>query len=129
MDQHLLALLEDAHRDTWFGITGCERVGRTLRGSRQGDPLGDALYNLVAARLSALVRQRLGQQGHEVKVPWDSQASVLAPVLCPTEVQTSTDVSYIDDTAITFEASSCARLIETAQEVAGTVLDIFSEYG
>eukprot|EP00969_Alexandrium_andersonii_P018446 806070-Alexandrium_andersonii.AAC.1 len=63
MDSHLLSLHRDAHRDTWFSISGRERVGRTLRGSRQGDPLGDALCNVVAARLSSLVRERLVERG------------------------------------------------------------------
>eukprot|EP00969_Alexandrium_andersonii_P187005 8263434-Alexandrium_andersonii.AAC.1 len=54
----LLSLLADAHDNCWFFVDGASSVSRTCKGSKQGDPLGDAIYNLTAIRISPQVRER-----------------------------------------------------------------------
>ena len=46
---HLLAMLVGGHRDTHFGVAvpASKEVGRSRRGSRPGNSLADAIFNIL----------------------------------------------------------------------------------
>ena len=69
--KHLLALLTDIHLDTHFVTEGLETVAATSKGTRPGDPLADAAFNILLAPLLLEVRQAFVQLG--VYVTIDSQ--------------------------------------------------------
>jgi len=48
LEEHLQAMISEAHRGVWFRYRGTGRSATlTGRGSRPGDPWGDYLYNLL----------------------------------------------------------------------------------
>ena len=50
----------------------------TMRGTKAGDPLGDLLYNFLAARLFSNVRQRLQEENLCFRLQYDGRRSLTA---------------------------------------------------
>ena len=112
---HMLRVLRDMHKDTWFGIVGCESAVGTRLGTRPGDPFGDMLFlYLVASRLGEL-ESRLVAGGIEVALQWSGDRTLAQRPPQPEHTVRLCDISFADDFAIlllgpspTSASSSCA---------------------
>ena len=62
-DEHLAALLTEAHVDTWFVVEGRSDVARAVKGSRPGCCLADFVFNVAFAPALRDVRAALDAAG------------------------------------------------------------------
>ena len=119
---HLLGLLQEAHRGTWFSTEGLDDVVMTSAGTRAGDPLADVVFNLLMTAVLQSLRSRLRNDG------------LISQVQCHTSVATSgfveaIDVSYVDDAALFVESPRAATLADRVSRTAAAVIDVFEGHG
>ena len=126
---HMLRVLRDMHRDTWFGIVGCDSAVGTRLGTRPGDPFGDMLFlYLVAARLSEL-EKRLSDAGVAVTVSWSGARTLARRPPSPEHAVGLCDVSFADDFAILLLGRSPRECVEHLRQAAASTADVFEEWG
>eukprot|EP00969_Alexandrium_andersonii_P006367 276104-Alexandrium_andersonii.AAC.1 len=60
--RHLVAILRNILATTWYMIDGATQPTAYHMGTRQGDPLGDLLYGLVANVALRRIKASLAEQ-------------------------------------------------------------------
>ena len=66
---HACQLLREAHADTWFTTQGLAQPSSCAIGSRTGDPLGDLIYNSLAAQVNGEIAKEMEQRGLAPMLP------------------------------------------------------------
>ena len=61
LDPLLLRLLRDVHSSTWYSLAGAD-VTQTLRGTRPGSPLADAIFHILMGEIAGDLRAWISQQ-------------------------------------------------------------------
>ena len=61
LDPLLLRLLRDVHNSTWYSLAGAD-VTQTLRGTRPGSPLADAIFHILMGEIAGDLRAWISQQ-------------------------------------------------------------------
>ena len=114
-DDRLLRLLRDVHTDTWFTVTQQEVI-RTMRGTRPGSPLADAVFHVIVTHIIGIVRNWLFQQ--------DELQVVLKQWNLPTLT-----VVWADDVAIPLASASANSLWPLVSLLVRFVDDLFAKHG
>ena len=130
--QHLLELIREAHRCTWFATEGVTDVVQTAAGTRAGDPLADAIFNLLMSSVLSTIRMRLRSAGLMFEVPWPTCMPATSATICRedgTYFMEGLDVSYVDDVALMIQAAQAADLAAKVSRATAVVIDAFAEHG
>ena len=115
IDPVLIRLLKDIHASTWYTLAGNDLV-RTLRGTRPGSPLADAIFHLLMTEIATDLREWLRQQ----------------PYLCEVLQQMGLDPVFIiwsDDFAIPIVSSTAENLVEEVIKLTQKVFALFTAKG
>ena len=100
---------------TWFMVPEGNSIQAPKSGSRPGDPLADALFSLVMARILHLIASRFDDAG--LTAEWPHCAHV------PTQM-----VTWVDDVAIAIHASA-DTLSDRTIHALSIVIDCMQEFG
>ena len=126
MSRHAVALLQQAHETTWVTTQGLQIPTVTLTGSRAGDPLGDLIYNFLAAKVSCEVDAELEQRGLRSVLP---PAPVPLQRMSGDEPMVMPEASFVDDVMIFVVACDAINLLAKLAAVASVVVDVYSRRG
>jgi hypothetical protein len=127
--EELADLVRAVHASTWFASRGCTSLALTLGGSRAGNPLGDLLFNLVAAGLFRTIRGRLAAAGLTVPVPMVAAVSMLEPPPPEAVKAVFSEVSYLDDAAFAVQCPKAADVIAAVPQLVSCVVGTCREFG
>ena len=61
--QHLHLYVSQSHASSWFSTQGLDTVARTLKGTKQGDPLGDIIFNMIMSKVLRAIERRAKDAG------------------------------------------------------------------
>ena len=106
---HALALLQDLMERTFFQVDGVEPIALTTQGTRPGDPVGDAFFNLAMAVILDKVTTKIAGdttacwEGHAARVSSFDSFDAPAPFAW-------FEVAFVDDCAIAMRATSNPQL-------------------
>ena len=121
------ATISEAHEDTWFSTQLLPTVAHTYKGTKPGDPLGDIVFNFLAARVLKQLEERLARLGIGLKLQLPEDA-FLQPVAGGNPT-CALEVSFVDDVAILIEHESPLGLIGKLEATAAIVIDTFAAFG
>ena len=65
--QHIVDMVKSAHNGAWFELRGCVDKLVTVKGGRQGCPLGALFFKPVQLTFPVLSERRLGQSKNHVE--------------------------------------------------------------
>ena len=66
---HMRQVLRQTCQATWMTVQGVEDVRATTKGTEPGDPLGDLLFTLVAARFLNMASEMIENDGLAALIP------------------------------------------------------------
>ena len=115
IDPVLGRLLKDIHASTWYTLTGGDLV-KTMRGTRPGSPLADAIFHLLMTEIANELRQWISQQ------PYLYEAFTrmgLDPVF----------VIWSDDFAIPVATPTADALVDSVVELTKHIHGLFAARG
>eukprot|EP00435_Cladocopium_sp_Y103_P056901 s1056_g19.t1 len=113
ISSHALCLLKDLMERTYFTVEGLDMVALTTRGTRPGDPVGDAFFNVAMAVVLKRVTHSIQQQTTAV---WEGAAGAVGQFdmgVAPA-VFGWFEVAFVDDCAIAMRAPSNDALLSLA---------------
>ena len=125
ISEHAVALLRDLMERTFFQVDGVDPVVLTTQGTRPGDPVGDAFFNLAMAVILRKVTNRIQAN---TSAEWQGQAATVASFdqICTPAHFAWFEVAFVDDCALALRAPCNDQL----RGLAGLALDaILGEAG
>ena len=110
---HAVALLKDLLERTFFQVDGVEPVVLTTQGTRPGDPVGDAFFNLAMAVILRKVTDRISVG---TSAEWQGQAATVATFdqCSPPPSFAWFEVAFVDDCAVALRAPCNDQLKDLA---------------
>ena len=114
---HAIALLKDLLERTYFQMDGIAPVVLTTQGTRPGDPVGDAFFNLAMAVILKGVTEKIQSRTEAV---WQGQAATVSTFddVCPPALFSWFEIAFVDDCAVALRAPTNDQLLT----LAGTAL-------
>ena len=128
MPKHISAFIADAHTATWCVTKGCGSICATSRCTKPGDPLGDALFNLLMASLLRQLHAKLLSENLIAAFPIDNEAVFTQdPVRRPQHEDINIiGVSHVDDEATFSAGADPLILVRKVRRAAQIVRDTFA---
>ena len=100
-DEHLCALLRDAHTDMWATTKGSQRFAKPRTGTRPGVPASDLTFNYVFARVTGHIAEDIIKADIHIDIPIDESHMHLSKGRTTTPGEDGgralTDTSFVDD--------------------------------
>lgn len=128
-DEHLLNLVTEFHRATWFHL-GSDIHGpmvRTEKGTRPGDGFADVLWALTFAKWLVRLENKLSDEGVLTHLPWDEEPSLLA---MPGAKQVRKGiVAWADDVAVMADSPAPLQAIEKLTYITESLVRDLLEFG
>ena len=115
IDPLLTRLLRDVHENTWYSLSGTDLV-QTLRGTRPGSPLADAIFHLLMTEVASDLREWLGQQPEVMR---SYQQIGIDPVF----------IIWSDDFAIPIATKEAVNLVEEVVKLTQHIQKLFTARG
>ena len=115
IDPILGRLLKDIHASTWYTLTGGDLV-KTMRGTRPGSPLADAVFHLLMTEIASELRQWLTRNPYLQEA---FQSMGLDPVF----------IIWSDDFAIPIATPTADALVEGVIELTKHIHGLFAARG
>ena len=113
---HATSLLKDLLQFTCFEISGLSEVAVTTRGTRPGDPIGDAAFNLTMA----LILKDVTTAMRSTEAIWMGTSPVTDFTISDDlPVSSWAEVAYVDDLALLLTAPDNERLVLLAEKIVG----------
>ena len=102
LPSHLIELLRDLHSNTWFTLQGHDKVVRFQNGTKQGDPLGDLMFNFAMAALVRELQEALSEAGLQFSLDMNSEGCMFREFdpQCSSQSVPLQDVSHMDGECI-----------------------------
>eukprot|EP00929_Paragymnodinium_shiwhaense_P059179 TRINITY_DN2962_c0_g1_i2.p1 TRINITY_DN2962_c0_g1~~TRINITY_DN2962_c0_g1_i2.p1 ORF type:complete len:1990 (-),score=421.20 TRINITY_DN2962_c0_g1_i2:153-6122(-) len=130
-ENHLKALAS-AHSLTWTSVQGMEELITTTRGSRAGDPLADAVFLLLIARVLERITVALDMAQLAYKIKWQPQQPIFAKKAGSRsdeeEEEDCSTTGYIDDIAFVGAARTVDRAMQDLKATASIVAHVFDDH-
>ena len=130
-DEHLAALLSEAHTNTWFVVDGRRDVARAIKGSRPGRCLADFVFNVSFAPALREVRAALDAGGFLWPPPCAPPVFSLGEVgsqggegLACQPADVTSDYTYADDSCFCSVVRRNIHVAATVLRVCVTVSDV-----
>ena len=124
LSHHHEALLEEAHAGAWASIEFCDQILRTSRGTKPGDPLGDVLFNFVAAAVMKYASAELADRGLSILLPETAIAA-----FGPSGPCVMADATYADDTVFFATDKAAGKCAQKLSAVAEVIYSAFRRFG
>ena len=103
-DEHLCALVKDAHTDLWATPRHASRLAQTRTGTRPGVPMSDLTFNCLFAALTNHIANDMIDAKIDMAIQPDTEAPRLAHGRSITDQQNGgkrqTDASFMDDLTV-----------------------------
>eukprot|EP00435_Cladocopium_sp_Y103_P038035 s1838_g10.t1 len=128
ISDHVLHLLRDMMQQTYFQVDGLSEVALTTKGTRPGDSVGDAFFNLAMAVILKKVTARIQSS---TTATWEGQAALVSDFAMTSEVASFGwfEIAFVDDCAIAMRASSNDQLIALLGTALAAVMRESSQRG
>ena len=114
----------DAFRQAHFTVRGLSYAGRTSRGTRPGDPIGDITFNILMQLLLKEVRAQFIQLGVCDWLACPQQAGQLGQ-----SQPAFVDVAFFDDAAFCIVARDCHQVLTLAAQALAILSDAARKRG
>ena len=123
---HLVRMVCEVHDGSWFSVQGTRSVTATCLGSKPGDPLGDIIFNFLAAKCLKCVYCEASDAGLMHSLP-----------AAPVEVQGHPandsvylfDSNHMDD-SVFFLFDACAKnLVQKCMRLVSICVTVFTRHG
>eukprot|EP00969_Alexandrium_andersonii_P025516 1114532-Alexandrium_andersonii.AAC.1 len=114
-------LLTSILAHTWYLIDGCSEPTLFTRGTKQGDPLGDILFGIVAARIAHTIQQRLQGEGLIPYVSFEGSCSHLFSATPRVPAECANNTQYADDYTYFVLAQSPSELVDKTSDVMSVI--------
>ena len=128
-DEHLLNLVTEFHRSTWFHL-GSDIHGpmvRTEKGTRPGDGFADVLWALTFAKWLVRLENKLSDEGVLSHLSWDEEPSLMT---MPGARQVRKGiVAWADDVAVMADSPAPLQAIEKLTYITETLVRDLLEFG
>lgn len=119
---HALAPLRDIMERTFFQVDGVDPIALTTQGTRPGDSVGDAFFNVAMAVIMDKVTDKIGQSS---AAKWEGQAATVASFDTFEEPASFAwfEVAFVDDCAIAMRAPTNEQLHDLSVVALQAVVD------
>ena len=114
-NESLIQTLQELSNSTWYEVEG--RAVVTMKGSRPGSPLADALFHSQMQRISHRLKEMLKDLTELQEEDGNQKVGAGEPIY------------WADDLAIPLHATTCSHIDQLVEEVTERVNDIFLKYG
>ena len=129
---HLNQLVANAHYGSWFATDGLAGIIATLIGAKQGDPLGDIIFNMCVSAIIREIEQAAADAGLLFALPPVSNTNTVPCAFGAFEAEAIEKVvatTYYDDGAFMLASPSQARIIPNLIKLACIIRSIFLSHG
>ena len=124
-DEHLAALLSEAHTDTWFVVDGRREVARAVKGSRPGCCFADFVFNVAFAPALREARAALTGRG----LLWTPPGAAAVFSAADADAGPASDYTYADDSCLCCVLRSNVGVAEEVAATCALVADTFMRRG
>ena len=125
-DEHLCALVKDAHTDLWATTRGATCIAQPRTSTRPGVPMSDLTFNYLFVELTKHITEDMISAKIDLTIQTDDEQPCLAQARTFTDLQDGgkrlTDTSFVDD--LTVYAVPRARAPAAVKGTAKRTLEI-----
>ena len=123
---HLQKLLQEAHRYTWHSVQGSMCINQSALGSLPGDPLGDLIFNILAAT----VLNDIADEAFEADLIMElRKPPVYVPRDTTSEPLRNFDSTFVDDSAFKIVSKTPLGVVNKATTLTQIVVKQFRKRG
>eukprot|EP00929_Paragymnodinium_shiwhaense_P045760 TRINITY_DN23332_c0_g2_i1.p1 TRINITY_DN23332_c0_g2~~TRINITY_DN23332_c0_g2_i1.p1 ORF type:complete len:1909 (-),score=337.49 TRINITY_DN23332_c0_g2_i1:271-5997(-) len=117
------------HSDTWTTTQFTDKVYKTKRGVKQGDPVSDAAFLLIFVDALNVMRLKLSEAGLSSIITVGRQpARGSENIQDVSEIQEMVEVSYMDDIVLAIPETGKETILQDAAEAMKIAEDTLQEY-
>ncbi|CAE7680575.1 unnamed protein product, partial [Symbiodinium sp. CCMP2456] len=126
-DPLLTDLARQLHQQTWFVLAEDSHIVETMRGTRPGGTLADALFNVLFERVLARRASPALSESFPL-VPWDGVRTPFPVDLADAPRMRITDIVYADDLCTPVVCAHPAQLRQTISAVTADTMDVLAPH-